>query len=213
MHNPYDSFFKWNDLKKISKGSMASSISKINAFFKKELDGLTAYQLGLNLVDAPITTVSKNFAKELTEDLMQTKHFTPHLQKIFKKKPIYGINNGLFESYPEEFKNFEKLSLEEIKKIKTEKRKELLHIFDNYEKDKCIGKLTYNDSSILKLPENIPIFVMSGRLDYNQKGYDFILKALLRFSKDELKVILTPLGMNNKDLDFFRKFQKKQMAI
>ena len=148
MHNPYDSFFLWKDIYKISRRINQDSIRKIESFYKKKLTGLTAYQLGLNLTDAPVTTMSRNFAKELTTDPLQAKHFTPHLQKIFKTGSVYGINNGLFESYPEEYKFYEKLSIEEIKRIKSKKRKDLLKIIDVYDNDKIIGKLTYKNSSI-----------------------------------------------------------------
>jgi glycogen synthase len=89
------------------------------------------------------------------------------------------------------------------------KRKELLKIIDAYPSDKIIGKLTYKNSSIINLPESIPLFVMSGRLDYNQKGYDVFLHALMKFKQDDLKVILTPLGMNKKDIVFFKDISSK----
>ena len=50
---------------------------------------------------------------------------------------------------------------------------------------------------------------MSGRLDYNQKGYDILLHALVKFKEDELKVIITPLGKNKKDIDFFKDISSK----
>jgi len=45
---------------------------------------------------------------------------------------------------------------------------------------------------------------MSGRLDYNQKGYDILLQAIERFTEDEIKVVLTPMPVKQSDLDFFK---------
>jgi glycogen synthase len=44
---------------------------------------------------------------------------------------------------------------------------------------------------------------MSGRLDPLQKGYDIMLRAIERFRKDEIKVILTPMPVDYSDLDYF----------
>jgi glycogen synthase len=44
---------------------------------------------------------------------------------------------------------------------------------------------------------------MSGRLDPVQKGYYVFLRAIERFSIDEIKVILTPLPSRREDMDYF----------
>ena len=44
---------------------------------------------------------------------------------------------------------------------------------------------------------------MSGRLDTVQKGYDILLRAIERFTEDEIKVIMTPMPVNMDDLDYF----------
>ena len=50
MHNPFDNFIPWNQLSKIIDNKR---IQKIKSHFK--LSGMTAYQIGLQLVDGPIT--------------------------------------------------------------------------------------------------------------------------------------------------------------
>jgi glycogen synthase len=50
---------------------------------------------------------------------------------------------------------------------------------------------------------------MSGRLDPFQKGFDILLRAVEKFAKDEIKVVLTPLPIKDSDLDYFRKVASK----
>jgi len=53
------------------------------------------------------------------------------------------------------------------------------------------------------LPDDIPIITMSGRLDSLQKGYFVLLRAIEKFPRDKIKVILTPLPVKKSDLDYF----------
>lgn len=203
LHNAFDAFIPWQLLAQIIAPDRSQK------FAGQHHEGLTALQIGLPLTDGPITTVSENFAREFTTDIMQTGHFAPHLQDIFRKTGIYGINNGMFVSFPPEFADRKSLTLQKIKKIKLEKRNVLLKILDEYHPPERFGELTYRGQSITHLPETIPIFVMSGRLDYNQKGYDILLQATERFAEDELKVILTPMPIKASDLDYFHEVAEK----
>lgn len=200
IHNPFDSW--------ISSGSPAklTDNKKIreHPVFKAN-EGLTAYQLGLQLMDAPLTTVSENFAGELTSDLLQTGFFAPHLQDIFKKNEVIGINNALFVNFPPEYSQKENYTIPEIKKIKREQRKNLLGILDTYHPPERFGTLTYKSQSIARLPEDIPILAMSGRLDPFQKGFDILSRAVEKFKEDEIKVVLSPMPIKSSDLDFFRE--------
>jgi len=203
LHNPYDAFIPFRKLGNIID---KLRVKKLSDNFD---NGLTAYQLGLQLIDAPITTVSDNFAKEFTTDILQTKHFVPHLQKIFKRTGVYGVNNGLFHDYPSEFQNLDKITVERIKQVKFKYRKTLLQVLNDYNPPERFGKLTYQGGSISNLPDNIPIFLMSGRLDYSQKGYDIFLHAIERFEQDEIKVVLTPMPLKDSHLNLFRQIANK----
>lgn len=198
LHNPFDSFIPYQSLAKIIKDQR---IQKIASQFNT---GLTAYQIGLQLVDAPPTTVSENFAQEFTSDILQTEHFVPHLQRQFKTATVVGINNGLYHDFPLEFLNQENLTLGKIKKVKHKYRKALLNVLAEYNPTERFGELTYQGGSILHLPDTIPIFVMSGRLDFNQKGFDILLQSIERFMEDEIKVVMTPMPVKPAHLDYFR---------
>jgi glycogen synthase len=201
MHNPFDSFIPLADLGKIIDGG------RFHRYMRHNNGGHTAYQLGLQLVDTPITTVSESFATEFTHDSFQTQHFAPHLQDIFQFNGVYGINNGMFKDFPPEFSfpNIDKVSLQEIKEIKLKQRKKLLQILEDYEPEGRFGILNYKGGPITKLPKDIPILVMSGRLDPIQKGFDILLRAIELFEPDEIKVVMTPMPVRDSDLDYFYK--------
>jgi glycogen synthase len=196
IHNSYDATIPWDMLKRAVDDRRRKLISRFPG------ESLTAYQISLQLVDAPITTVSTHFASEFTSDTLQTEHFAPHLQNLFKKNGVHGVNNGVFSSisaYPDS----EQYTLEDIKTIKLKKRRTLVRLLSSYKPVERFGDLSYQGRSISKLPDDVPVFVMSGRLDPLQKGYDILLRALERFAEDEIKVVLTPLPVHRSDLDYF----------
>jgi len=209
LHNPFDS--GWLKLDSLAKILDSERSKKITENLK---DDLTAHKIGLSLVDGALTTVSKNFAKELKQDILHTGHFAPHLQTIFGKSKIKGVNNGMFVDFPPEFCEFAKPSkspkisktkINRVRKTKLEKRAELLKILDEYHPPQRFGKMTYKNGPLTHLPEDVPIMLMSGRLDPNQKGFDIFLRALNKFKEDEIKVVLSPLPVRESDLDIFRK--------
>ncbi|MBN1290783.1 MAG: glycogen/starch synthase [Candidatus Latescibacteria bacterium] len=203
MHNPYDSFISLESLSKIADNKRISKMASISD------NGMTAYQIGLQLVDGPVDTVSENFAKEFTTDILHTEHFAPHLQPIFNTNGVYGIANGMFISFSPEFPQKEKHTRDEIWVVKSRNRKSLLEVLKSYNPPQRFGELTYKGGPITKLPENIPIFVMSGRLDPVQKGYDIFLRAVEKFEKDKIKVVVTPMPVRQSDLDIFHEAAEK----
>ncbi len=197
MHNSFDSLIPWDLLTGIVDRRRRKKLSEFPG------GELSAYQIGLQLVDAPVTTVSENFAKELTTDILQTEHYAPHLQNIMRTSGIYGIENGLFVDYSSKFPKREDHTVAEIRSIKLKNRTALLRVLSRYKPSERFGDLTYKGKSITRLPDDIPIIVMSGRLDPVQKGYSILLKAIENFEEDEIKVILTPMPINKNDLDYF----------
>lgn len=202
MHNPYDCSLSWEKLEQILSPPRLQRLRE-SRFFSRN-NGFTAYQIGLQLIDAPLTTVSENFKEELISDIIHTGYFASHLQILFEELGIVGINNGLFEEFPPEFVEDETISFEEIKRVKMGMRKALLDILATYKPPERFGSLSYRSRSIRYLPAHIPIFVMSGRLDPVQKGYEILLQAIQRFAQDEIKLVLAPMPVRDSDLDCFR---------
>jgi glycogen synthase len=197
MHNSYDAPLEPANLSAI-----------LDLSRRKKMKGMperlySAYQIGLKVTDAPVTTVSEHFASELTTDIIQTKYYAPHVQSTLKKCTVHGVNNGMFMDFSPEFPRREKHSINEIQKIKLKNRKTLLKFLSTYRPKERFGDLTFQGKTILKLPDEIPIAVMTGRLDPTQKGYYVFLRAIERFVEDELKVVLAPMPVNTADLDYF----------
>jgi glycogen synthase len=206
LHNSFDSGISTAMLEKIADPGRIRQAGTTPGFFDQFYDrGPTVCQVGLQLVDGPVSTVSEGYARELTADPLQTGYYAPHLQDIFKKNGVYGINNGLFKDFPAEFSrdSEEPLSLAEIEKIKLEKRKELLAVLSGYHPVERFGLLSYQGNDITSLPEDVPVFVMSGRLDPNQKGFDILLLALEKFAGDEIKAVVVPIPAPNTSMDCF----------
>lgn len=203
MHNAFDSPIPWDELTSIFPETL---ISRLLPLFD---DTPTAFQFGLQLVDGPLSTVSDHFAREFTTDIMQTMHFAPHLQDIFHVNGVFGVNNGKFVDVNKVFANPSQLSLLDLRRIKQIKRQTLLAVLDEYRPPERFGELTWQGSSIKHLPEQIPIFVMGGRLDLIQKGFDIFLKAVANFPTDAIKVILTPMPVHDHDLDFIREMSNQ----
>ena len=204
IHNPFDSWIPFTSQVELLPNTTSREHPAINM-----RSGLTAYQIGLQLMDAPLTTVSVHFAEELNSDPLQTEHFAPHLRNIFNRSTIVGINNGMFIDFPQEYSQKEKRFIPEIKKIKNNKRSALLTILDTYHPPERFGELTFQSQSITRLPGYIPILVMSGRLDPFQKGFDILLRAVEKFGKDEIKVVICPLPIKSSDMDYFYEIADK----
>lgn len=172
MHNPYDRSLEAESLSKLS--SRAPS---------------TVYQLMLPLMDGPTSTVSATFAKELTSDPLQTGCFASHLQTLLKAESVEGVDNGLFgkakNAYPE---GADEAGLLEIKHAK---RSAMLNILGKLEDRRIIGSLDFE--RLLSKPE-IPIFMMFGRLDPGQKGFDVLAGAIEQVCEQriEARFILAP---------------------
>jgi len=197
IHNSYDSHFSWKRLAGLLEKGRRKKLANLPG------DGLSSYQAGLQLVDAPVTTVSANFARELTSDIMQSRHFVPHLQNILKSSVIAGIQNGMFLDFSPSYPARENHTINEIRDIKSKHRKALLRMLSAYKPKTRFGTLSYKGKTILKLPGHVPLIVMTGRLDPLQKGYSVMLRAVERFAEDEVKIILAPLPARTSDLDYF----------
>jgi len=127
----------------------------------------------------------------------------------------------MFVNFPPEFSEFAKptqspkISKEKInrvRKTKLKKRTQLLKILDDYHPPQRFGKLTYKSGPLTHLPEHVPIILMSGRLDPNQKGFDIFLQTIDKFKEDEIKVVLSPLPLRQSDLNIFRKIAKSSQG-
>lgn len=208
MHNPFDSPVGMDDLADLVSSDRVRERIRERARLGGNYGEMTAYAIGLGLVDAPIAVVSEHFAEQFRSDILHTQYYAPHLQPRFAKG-LMGINNGPFVPFAKEFPLLENHNPDEVKRIKEQQRSALLHVLDSYHPQSRFGALTYEGGSISKLPADVPIFVMTGRLDPCQRGYDVFLSAFAQFKEDEIKGVLAPMPVNPSDLDYFYEIAAK----
>ncbi len=178
LHNSYDSG--------LTKG-------KLHLFFGKKSYGKTILEVSIPLLDAPLTTVSEPFAFELTHDPLQKGVFVDHLQTCFSMNPPLGIENGVFDSERNDVfsrtlgSTAGKESLKSLYTKKETLRKKLVQTLSRVEDKRIIGELSFD-----KKKKAVPIFLMSGRFDIMQKGFDVIFHAFNRLEKGRAKLIFSP---------------------
>ncbi|NLF68132.1 MAG: glycogen synthase [Candidatus Anammoximicrobium sp.] len=156
----------------------------------------TFYECMLPLLDAPVATVSKSFARELTVHPVQTAFFASHLQDVFRRQGVVGVDNGLFldaNAGP-----FSAAAVDEarrgnvaaILREKEDKRQVLLQHFAGYLQESARGELNAGPGrSLADLPPEVPVFMMFGRMDPGQKGFDVLARAVERIEPGRAKFI------------------------
>jgi len=179
LHNSYDAA--------LPAGLMAE-------FFGRTVPADTFLQTFIPLLSGPLTTVSTPFAHELRFDPLQTGVFTGHLQGVFSKNPPIGIENGLFGNPTPPFSR-EALALCEKKdfslllKEKAALRKDLQSRVHSEQRGHVMGKLEFPDHA----DDHLPVFFMTGRPDFMQKGFDSMLLGFQKLKRGTAKLFF---GLN-----------------
>ncbi len=179
---------------------------KLEYYFGRKSFGRSVLQMSLPLLDAPLTTVSEPFAYELMHDPLQKVVFANHLQGCFSKNPPVGISNGLFDTAGIVFSkkaisDAKKGKISSLLKKKESFRQNLLQTLKMADDKRIIGKLSFK-----KGKEDAPIFLISGRLDMMQKGYDVIFHAFQKLKRGSAKLIFSPSNLpfdNSREYRFF----------
>ncbi|HCX90421.1 MAG: hypothetical protein CO106_08440 [Deltaproteobacteria bacterium CG_4_9_14_3_um_filter_44_9] len=142
--------------------------------------GETILQRALPLVERHVFTVSSQFAMDLTEDPLQAEVMAPHLKDILKPR-LFGVDNGLFASLAINEGILAEMirgNFATVHEWKTIRRKEALHALDRFvpSEDKPI----WGDLKRFGRDDS-PWFVMAGRDDPRQKGYDVAASGITEF--------------------------------
>ncbi len=136
----------------------------------------------LRLTHTPIFTVSKQFALDLTQDSVQCKIVAPHLQGPLKRR-LCGIDNGPFANLAVPKDLLDQAGegkSEPLMAWKETRQAEALAALKALQPapDRPLwGDLGHFDASL-------PWFVMAGRDDPRQKGYDVAALAVRQFLMD-----------------------------
>jgi glycogen synthase len=167
LHNSYDSPVSNAEL-------LEYGINPITA------PGNTILGRALLLVEEPVFTVSNQFAKDLIEEDLQVAVMAPHLQQILKYRLI-GIDNGPFTelAIEEGLLNQAKLGdyslLKDWKDGQRQRAQVALQALESSPE-----KPIWGDISRFKFDKS-PLFVLAGRDDPRQKGYDVACCAINDF--------------------------------
>jgi glycogen synthase len=188
VHNSYDHYFPLN---------------LQHTFFNGALNGQTVLQCALPFCDGPIVAVSEPFARELRSDPLQHGIFIPHLQSSIADREVIGIENGTFtaSSVPYSTAALEEGARGRIDRLYREKcryRNAFITEIQRVSDPRIQGAITLN-------PENstIPILLISGRLDLNQKGFDVLFNAFRTLPRGTCKLFFSPNCTEDDPLDFF----------
>jgi glycogen synthase len=200
LHNPFDHGLSSANLGKITKRFQDNFWPIINNNFRG-----TVLSRMIPLTDAPISTVSRRFAEEFFTAPLQTGHFVHHYQQILNQQGLIGIDNGLFEQ-PKDYSPAYQQALVKagqgqyapILKEKLQARRKMLAELEVFlDKNRAIvyGQLDGGDGQPLsKLSDNVPVFMMVGRLDPGQKGFDLLNRFIESMPKNYGRFILSPLS-------------------
>lgn len=199
LHNCYDHSVQDEDLTRV----------RINAAL---CPGFTVLQRTLSVIEKPVFTVSSQYAIDLAEDVFQSQVMAPHLKEMLRSRLI-GINNGLFVSLSlkdEIISHLMNGHFDPIQKWKDTRKKEALKVFGDF-------MLSEERSIWGNLKEfqyhNFPWFVMAGRDDSRQKGYDIAAYAATEFLEEggEAQFIFFPIPGDEglKGLAFLKSLSEK----
>ena len=94
LHNPYDRFLGTHESALVQDLASRLNLATYASVLPQAMD----------CIEGPISTVSENFARELTSDPLHTVAFAPHLQPQLADKGMIGVNNGMFSKldFPQE---------------------------------------------------------------------------------------------------------------
>jgi glycogen synthase len=188
LHNPYDRY--------LDKNKSSNVISELIDYLGLNYDNVLAQMIPL--VDGPLSTVSQNFADELTTSPLHHKVFAEHLQSLLESKGLIGIDNGFFGKLKFPFSERARTQAEQggyegIQQEKWERREKLGKVVEAYQRELAqSSKETWGDDLTLSDP-NLPVFLILGRDDPRQKGFDVVAAAIQIIPKGKARYIFTPV--------------------
>ncbi len=197
VHNPYDRYVH-------PEGSQL--VRELMAHLDLAAGNLLVQTL--EQVASPVSTVSDNFARELVSHPLHAKVYARHLQAVLRQKSVVGINNGLFLPLSFADKAVRAARRGRLKPIVDEKRRrrqELIEVLQRYQPAEAWGELELDGF-------DGPIFLMFGRDDPRQKGYDVAAEAIRSIARGRARYIFTAMPGDEGlvGLQFLRKLAQER---
>ena len=197
LHNPYDRGLSVTDLALLTPRCDPLDWPPHPA--RREARRQTVLQAMVPLFDAPLTTVSRRFAHELTEDPLLVGHFVDHLQEVFGAQTVQGIDNGPFGPLTPPFGDAvtqaEAGDWAPLRAAKQAARAAMLQVLEDLPAThETYGRLLGAEGGApTSLPGDVPVFFMFGRLDPGQKGFDLLARAIEAQPEGAARYVLAPL--------------------
>ncbi len=145
--------------------------------------GGTVLDRAIPLTERTIFTVSEQFAFDFTQDIFQSNVMVDHLQGLLAPR-LLGVNNGPFTDLAVEQDVFDEAKLgryEPFKRWKKEKRHKALMALEALQPSE--ERPLWGDLALFRKDEEACWFVMAGRDDTRQKGFDVAAAGVRRFLK------------------------------
>lgn len=189
LHNPYDRYV-----------GTTSSLAVLDLAEHLQLSEGHILPQMMPLMRGAISTVSEHFAKELRSDPLHTQAFAPHLQDMLATKTLVGIDNGLFmaNEFPfscQALDEAHKGNFVPLRDEKMARRRELGSVMETYQKQLAEeareGEEAWGEALDLSDP-HVPVFLLMGRDDPCQKGFDVMAEAI-RATTKEARYVFTPI--------------------
>jgi glycogen synthase len=148
----------------------------------------TALGRAIPLLDQPIFTVSGQFAEDLTADVFQSQIMADHLQEEFRPPKLIGVDNGLFAALavPETpgLADARQERYEPLREWKFRQKTACVTALERFVPDGAIRPVWGRAARFAEPTRDgadRPWFVLAGRDDPRQKGYDVAAEAIRAF--------------------------------
>ena len=181
LHNSYDNGASDEDL-------------SLFGIHPADCPGDTVLRRALPLVQSPVFTVSDQFALDFTGEILQAKIMAPHLAPQLSSR-LVGVNNGPFTKLAVDSDILEQARhghFNPLEKWKSANRKKALHALDAFTPTR--DRPMWGKPRMFNR-DDTPWFIMAGRDDSRQKGYDVACSAITRFlaSGGEARFLFFPI--------------------
>lgn len=201
LHNPYDRAVALSS----STPLLASLVQHLGLRYTQDSEeGII--QQALPFIDTPLTTVSQNFADELTTSRLQHDIFAPQLQRLFETHGVVGVNNGVFGKVVFPFSTEAEADAKRgvFSTLSAEKRQRAQKLRDAFSQYRDTLSKRRQDLGLLPWPEvrldladpEKPVFLFFGRDDPRQKGFDVAAAAIARVPIGRARYVFTPIPGN-----------------
>lgn len=139
-------------------------------------------------VEPPLFTVSQQFARDLAEDVLQARILADHLQEEFAPPRLIGVDNGPFAplSVPEApvLAEARRNRYDALRMWKARRKAECIAALERFAPDaerRPVWGRTESFVAAARDRADPPWFVLAGRDDPRQKGYDVAAAAIEGF--------------------------------